>query len=85
MFHCYYLIRKACRFTLLTNATVVDDAIRFVSGYNNNNKRLLSKTEEDTNKQQSIEERPDYDDNGSELEEETKEIMKEPTTTNQVF
>jgi hypothetical protein len=73
---------------LLTNATVVDDAIRFVSDYNNNNnKRLLSKAEEDTNKQQSIEERPDYDDKDSELEEETQEIMKEPTRTptNQVF
>jgi predicted transcriptional regulator len=82
-------LAKECysmKLDLLTNATVVDDAIRFVSGYNNNNKRLLLlKTEEDTNKQQTIEERPDYNDNESDLEEETKEIMKEPTTTNQVF
>jgi hypothetical protein len=72
---------------LLTNATVVDDAMKFVSDYNNNNKRLLSKAEEYTNKEQSIEERPDYDDKDSKLEEETQEIMKEPTTTttNQVF
>jgi Sigma-70, region 4 len=82
-------LAKECysmKLDLLTNATVVSDAMRFVSGYNNNNKRLLLlKTEEDTNKQQTIEERPDYNDNESDLEEETKEIMKEPTTTNQVF
>ena len=72
---------------LLTNATVVDDAMKFVSDYNNNNKRLLSKAEEYTNKEQSIEERPDYDDKDSKLEEETQEIMKEltRTPTNQVF
>jgi hypothetical protein len=85
-------LAKECysmKLELLTNATVVDDAIRFVSDKSKENlKKSPNKEGRDSNEQQSKEEsknEPDYDED-SELEEET-EIMKEPitTTTNQVF
>jgi hypothetical protein len=59
---------------LLTNATVVDDAIRFVSSKTNAN--LKSATEGD--KEESNE--PDYNEDDDQLEEEVGEI-----TNNQVF
>ncbi|HZE78048.1 MAG TPA: hypothetical protein VE089_05810 [Nitrososphaeraceae archaeon] len=70
---------------LLSNATVVDDAMRFVSdNSNNSNKKLISKK---VNNGESKE--PDYDDDkdsdkqGEEKqEEETDELS---STTNQVF
>jgi hypothetical protein len=67
---------------LLTNATVVDDAIRFVSS--KSNEKIKSSTE--GNKEESNE--PDYDEEDKDqLEEEqeghTGEITA--TTTNQVF
>ena len=84
-------LAKECysmKLDLLTNATVVDDAMRFVSENSSKNKnRLMSKEEQDSNNQQS-KEKPDYNnkDTGLEEERETQEIMKEPTTTtNQVF
>ena len=49
---------------LLTNATVVDDAMKFVLEYsNNNNKKRLTKQKEDSNSQESKE--PDYDEKDS--------------------
>jgi predicted transcriptional regulator len=72
-------LAKECysmKLDLLTNATVVDDAIRFVSSKTNEN--LKSSTEGD--KEESNE--PDYDEDEEQLEEvgETK-----GTTRNQVF
>ena len=58
---------------LLTNATVVDDAIRFVSSKTKVN--LKSSTE--GGKEESNE--PDYDEDNNQQEEETGEI------TNQIF
>jgi hypothetical protein len=83
-------LAKECysmKLDLLTNAGVVDDAIRFVLDYNNNNKKLLSKAEEDSNKQQSKEEEQlDYNSEDTELEEEEQgEKAREITTTNQIF
>jgi hypothetical protein len=83
-------LAKECysmKLDLLTNATVVNDAMRFVSDYsnnNNNNKRLISSEENNQVSKES-----DYNED-SELEEEqekeTGEIMTETTiTTNQVF
>ena len=63
---------------LLTNATVVDDAIRFVSSKNKEN--LKSATEGD--KEEANE--PDYDEDKDQLEEEQKEATGE-MTINQVF
>jgi hypothetical protein len=63
---------------LLTNATVVDDAIRFLSQKSKEN--LKSSTEGD--KEESNE--PDYDEDKDQLEEEQEEKTGE-TPTNQVF
>ena len=60
---------------LLTNATVVDDAIRFVSQKSKEN--LKTSTEDATNE-------PDYDDDKDQLEEEQEEEAS-GMTTNQVF
>jgi len=54
---------------LLANATVVDDAIRFV--YNRSNKKLKSSSPSDTNKEAEEESNePDYDEDKDQLEEE---------------
>jgi hypothetical protein len=69
---------------LLTNATVVDDAIRFVSQHSTNNTKKLISQQNDN--QESKE--PDYDEGNTdkqgeeEQEEQTGEIS---STTNQVF
>jgi predicted transcriptional regulator len=63
---------------LLTNTTVVDDAIRFVSSKNKDN--LKSATEGD--KEESNE--PDYDEDEDQLEEEQEDETRE-ITTNKVF
>jgi hypothetical protein len=70
---------------LLTNATVVDDAIRFVS------QKSKSKSEEELNSSSSDNEHdreesnePDYDEDGDQLEEEQEEQTGE-VTTNQIF
>jgi hypothetical protein len=75
---------------LLTNAIVVNDAMKFVSDYfNNNNKRLISKK---VNNGESKE--PDYDEKDSpyKQEEELQEKnigetnqLSTAATTNQVF
>jgi hypothetical protein len=62
---------------LLTNATVVDDVIRFVSD-RSNEKPSASSSNEDNKKEESNE--PDYNEDKGQLEEQTGEI-----TTNQVF
>jgi hypothetical protein len=63
---------------LLTNATVVDDAIGFVSSKSKEN--LKPSTESD--KEESRE--PDYDEDKDQLEEEQEEETGD-LTTNQVF
>jgi hypothetical protein len=50
---------------LLTNANVVDDAMKFVSDYNN--KKSVS-GEEDSSSQESKEQESDYDENKDQLE-----------------
>jgi predicted transcriptional regulator len=85
-------LAKECysmKLELLTNATVVDDVMRFVSDKSKENLKKLPKQEEerDSNEQQSKEEQPDYDEDQDQLEEkqeeETGEISTE--TVNQVF
>jgi len=63
---------------LLTNATVVDDAIRFVSQKSNENAKSCSEGD----KEESNE--PDYDEDKDQLEEEQEEKTQE-MPTNQVF
>jgi hypothetical protein len=65
---------------LLTNATVVDDAIRFVSQKSKENLKSSGNSNED-DKEESNE--PDYDEEERQ-EEETGEIPM-TTTTNHVF
>jgi predicted transcriptional regulator len=77
-------LAKECysmKLELLTNTTVVDDAIRFVSSKTKEN--LKSSTEGD--KEESNE--PDYDEDEDQLEEEQKEETGEirKALTNQVF
>jgi predicted transcriptional regulator len=69
---------------LLTNATVVDDAIRFVSSKSKEKVRSSNNTRGD--KEESNE--PDYDEDKDQLEEEQEEETGEVAstmTTNQVF
>jgi predicted transcriptional regulator len=71
-------LAKECysmKLDLLTNATVVDDAIRFVSS--NKLKDKLKSSSEDKKEESND---PDYDEDKDQLEEETGEI-----TTNEVF
>ena len=75
-------LAKECysmKLDLLTNATVVDDAIRFVS--QKLKEKIKSSTEDD--KEESKE--PDYDEDKDQLEEEQEEKTGETTATNQVF
>jgi transposase len=71
---------------LLTNATVVDDAIRFVSDRSKDKENLKSSAtiynDSEHDKEESDE--PDHYENGDQLEENQKEEADE-TTTNQVF
>ena len=63
---------------LLTNATVVDDIIRFVS--QKSNEKAKSSSEDD--KEESNE--PEYDEDKDQLEEE-QEGKSSETTVNQIF
>jgi hypothetical protein len=67
---------------LLTNATIVDDAIRFVS--QKSKEEPLANSDED-DKEESKE--PDYDEDEDQLEEEQEEETGETTAAiiNQVF
>src|SRR5918911_1699142 len=71
---------------LFTNATVVDDAIRFVSDRSKDKENLKSSAaiynDSEHDKEESDE--PDHYENGDQLEENQKEEADE-TTTNQVF
>jgi hypothetical protein len=71
---------------LLTNATVVDDAIRFVSSNKSkDNRRSLSNSNE-VDKESN---EPDYDEDEDQLEEQKAEAgeiySRTAATTNQVF
>ena len=79
-------LAKECysmKLELLTNATVVDDAIRFISNKSKNTPRTANKLLEEEHSNE-----PDYDENGDQLEEqeeETRKIAALATTTNDVF
>jgi hypothetical protein len=79
-------LAKECysmRLDLLTNATVIDDAIRFVSQRSKEKIKSDSDSNED-DKEESNE--PDFDDDEDQLEEEQEEETGEiSNTTNQVF
>ena len=69
---------------LLTNATVVDDAIRFVSSNKFKDSLRSLDDNDEVDKEESKE--PDYDEDKDQLEEEQEEEIQEiATTTNQVF
>jgi hypothetical protein len=65
---------------LLTNATVIDDTIRFVSS--NKTKEVLKSARDKDDKESS---EPDYDEDKDQLEEEQEKETGEITTTNQVL
>src|SRR5207248_9807301 len=74
-------LAKECysmKLDLLTNATVVDDAIRFVSSKSNENVKLSSEGDKGESNE------PDYDEDKDQLEEEQEEETGE-ITTNEVF
>ena len=74
-------LAKECysmKLDLLTNATVVDDAIRFVSQKSKEN--LKSPTNSNRDNMESRE--PDYDEDKDRLEEEQEEKTGEITTNN---
>jgi hypothetical protein len=66
----------------ITYATVVDDAIRFVS---DRSKEKLQSSSDSSNDGDKESNEPDYDEDGDQLEEEQKEETREIITTNQVF
>jgi predicted transcriptional regulator len=75
-------LAKECysmKLELLTNATVVDDAIRFVSSNKSKNKLKSSSGNSDEESKE-----PDYDEDKDQLEEEQEEETGE-ITTNHVF
>jgi predicted transcriptional regulator len=81
-------LAKECysmKLDLLTNATVVDDAIRFVSS--NQSKMTSASSSNEGDKEESKE--PDYDEDEDQLEEEQEEETGETASTaaatNQVF
>jgi IS30 family transposase len=78
-------LAKECysmKLELLTNATVIDDAIRFVSNSTNEKLKPSSNSYEDE-KEESKE--ADYDEDKDQLEEQKEEETAEITTTNQIF
>jgi hypothetical protein len=78
-------LAKECysmKLDLLTNATVVDDAIRFVSSNKSKDSLRSSGDNDEDDKEKSKE--PDYDEDEDQLEEEQEEEAGE-TTVNQVF
>ncbi|MFL6356923.1 MAG: hypothetical protein ACJ71C_10255, partial [Nitrososphaeraceae archaeon] len=69
---------------LLTNATVVDDAIRFVSDRSKDKEKLRPSSNSDENENESNE--PDYNEDKDQLEEEQEgEAGEIAITTNAVF
>jgi predicted transcriptional regulator len=82
-------LAKECysmKLDLLTNATVVDDAIRFVSS--NKSKEKLKPSSADDSEHDKEANEPDYDEDKDQLEEEQEEEAGEMTpssTTNQIF
>jgi hypothetical protein len=78
-------LAKECysmKLDLLTNATVVDDAVRFVSS--NKSKDNLKSSSENSNQNDEESKEPDYDEDKDQLDEEQEEQTGE-VTTNQVF
>ena len=78
-------LAKECysmKLDLLTNATVVDDAIRFVSGKSKDNEKLKSSSNSSEEDKESN--GPEYDEDNNQLEHELKEKTQE-MPTNQVF
>ncbi|MFL6364752.1 MAG: hypothetical protein ACJ719_06055 [Nitrososphaeraceae archaeon] len=78
-------LAKECysmKLELLTNATVVDDAIRFVVDRSKEKVKLSSSNINEDNKEESNE--PDYDEDKDQLEEEQEKETGE-MTINQVF
>src|ERR671933_1432266 len=78
-------LAKECysmKLDLLTNATVVDDAIRFVSSKTKEKLKTSTNDSEDTKESNE----PDYNEDNDQLEEEQeKETGETRTTSNQVF
>jgi hypothetical protein len=67
---------------LLTNATVADDAIRFVSQKSNDKLKLFGNSDEDGKESKE----PEYDENEDQLEEKQEEEAADiVVTTNEVF
>jgi hypothetical protein len=76
-------LAKECysmKLDLLTNATVVDDAIRFVASQKWNDKLSINSDKDDKESKE-----PDYDEDKDQLEKEKEEETGEITTINQVF
>jgi hypothetical protein len=79
-------LAKECysmKLDLLTNATVVNDAMKFVSS--NNHKKSVSMEEDNNSTRESNKEQRGCNDKDIELEEESEQEIMTETTTNQVF
>src|ERR1051326_6417730 len=83
-------LAKECysmKLDLLTNATVVDDAIRFVSSNQSKYKEKLKSSGSNSSEDDKESNEPDYDEDEDQLEEKQEEETGEITsaTTNHVF
>jgi hypothetical protein len=79
-------LAKECysmKLELLTNATVLDDAIRFVYQKSKDKEKLRSCSSSKYNKDEKELKEPDYDEDDEEQLEQEKQIRE--ITTNQVF
>jgi hypothetical protein len=83
------LLAKECysmKLELLTNATVVDDAIGFVAKKSDGNAKKYSSDDRDEDDMKGEPKEPDYDEDEDQLEEDQEEETEEiATTANQVF
>ena len=67
---------------LLTNATVVDDAIRFVS---KKSKSQIESSDNDSGDDKQESNEPEYNEDGDQLQEEQEAKIASENTINQVF
>ncbi|MFL6424306.1 MAG: hypothetical protein ACJ71R_12045 [Nitrososphaeraceae archaeon] len=81
-------LAKECysmKLDLLTNATVVDDAIRFISHKSKDKEKLKSSSNDNEGDKEKESSEPDYDEDKDQLEEGQEDETGEITTINQVF
>jgi CBS domain-containing protein len=81
-------LAKECysmKLDLLTNATVVDDAIRFVSQKSKDDEKLKASSSSTNRDDKEESKKPDYDEDEDQLEEETTVVAKQDTKVKDII